>query len=133
MEHDKQTHQPRKTGKTVNSLSGGERFKLWSALVEARAELEALRADYRQAAGMMTQRLGFTVTHNNIRDAVHQGIVSWKTPGRGSGGGSPLAQKVKALEERLAAVEDVVLRLCSATGTSQKVEPMRAPDAWVSE
>jgi hypothetical protein len=151
----KQQNQARKTGRTANSLNGKERFALWTALKEAKGELEAEKADMVKAAAMMTQRLGFNVTRHNVKDAITQGIVNWKRPHERSGvstravaelkdqldrmanGLTATTTRLDALEQRLAAVEDIVLRLCAASGTGEKVEhesqPMRAPDAWVSK
>jgi hypothetical protein len=151
----KQTQHPRKTDRTANSLTGKERFALWTALKEAKGELEAERADMIKAAAIMTQRLGFKVTRHNVKDAIAQGIVNWKRPHERSGVSSKTVAELKdqldatagqignlkasisSLEQRLAAVEDIVLRLCAASGTGEKVEhegqPMRAPDAWVSK
>jgi hypothetical protein len=145
----------RKTDRTSNSLTGKERFALWTALKEAKGELEAERADMIKAAAMMTQRLGFNVTRHNVKDAITQGIVNWKRPHERSGVSSKAVDELKeqldtvvnglaaavtrfdALEQRLAAVEDIVLRLCAASGTGEKVDhdgqPMRAPEAWVSK
>jgi hypothetical protein len=144
--HEKQKHQPRKGDRECNTLTGGEKFKLWQTLVEAKGELEAVRADFPQAAEMLTQRLGFKVTKNNIRDAVKKGIVDWKRAARGSTLGlkktledridqevSAFNTRLKSIQERLVAVEDMILRLCAASGTNGKVEPMRAPEAWVSK
>jgi predicted DNA-binding protein len=108
-----------------------------------------------KAAAMMTQRLGFKVTNHNIKDAINQGIVNWKRPFERTAVSSRTAAELKeqldamagqignikasisSLEQRLASVEDIVLRLCAASGTGEKVEhesqPMRAPDAWVSK
>jgi hypothetical protein len=151
----KQKQHPRKTDRTANTLNGKERFALWTALKEAKGELEAERADMVKAAAMMTQRLGFKVTRHNIKDAITQGIVNWKRPHERSGVSSRAVAELKeqldrmanglataiarfdALEQRLASVEDIVLRLCAASGTGEKVphesQPMRAPDAWVSK
>lgn len=151
----KQKQHPRKTDRTANSLTGKERFALWTALKEAKGELEAERADMVKAAAMMTQRLGFKVTKHNIKDAINQGIVNWKRPYERSGVSTRAVAELKeqldtvanrlatvitrfdALEQRIASVEDIVLRLCAASGTGEKVEhesqPMRAPDAWVSK
>jgi hypothetical protein len=151
----KKHDRPRKTDRQSNTLTGKERFALWTALKEAKGELEAERADMVKAAAMMTQRLGFRVTNHNIKDAINQGIVNWKRPYERSGIPSRTAAELKeqldtmanrlaaivtrfdALEQRLASVEDIVLRLCAASGTGEKVphesQPMRAPDAWVSK
>lgn len=150
----KQKQHPRKTDRQANTLNGKERFALWTALKEAKGELEAEKADMVKAAAMMTQRLGFKVTRHNVKDAITQGIVNWKRPYERSPVSSKMAAELKdqldtmanglaaaitkldALEQRLAAVEDIVLRLCHASGTGEKVnhsEPMRAPDAWVSK
>jgi hypothetical protein len=151
----KQKQHPRKTDRTANSLTGKERFALWTALKEAKGELEAERADMVKAAAMMTQRLGFKVTNHNIKDAINQGIVNWKRPYERSGISSKTVAELKQdldtvggnvnnamswlkdLEKRLAAVEDIVLRLCAASGSGEKVDhesqPIRAPDAWVSK
>jgi uncharacterized membrane protein len=151
----KKHDRPRKTDRQSNTLTGKERFALWTALKEAKGELEAERADMIKAAAMMTQRLGFNVTRHNVKDAINQGIVNWKRPHEWSGIPSRTAAELKeqldtmanrlativtrfdALEQRLASVEDIVLRLCAASGTGEKVphesQPMRAPDAWVSK
>jgi hypothetical protein len=151
----KKHDRPRKTDRTSNTLTGKERFALWTALKEAKGELEAERADMVKAAAMMTQRLGFKVTNHNIKDAINQGIVNWKRPYERSAVSSRTVAELKdqldavtghldnakasinSLEQRLASVEDIVLRLCAASGTGEKVEhesqPMRAPDAWVSK
>lgn len=151
----KQQNQPRKTDRTANSLNGKERFALWTALKEAKGELEAERADMVKAAAMMTQRLGFKVTKHNIKDAINQGIVNWKRPYERSAVSVKMVTELKeqldtmvgqignvkasigSLEQRIASVEDIVLRLCAASGTGEKVDhevqPMRAPDAWVSK
>jgi hypothetical protein len=151
----KRQDRPRKTDRQSNALTGKERFALWTALKEAKGELEAERADMIKAAAMMTQRLGFNVTRHNVKDAINQGIVNWKRPHERSGIPSRTAAELKeqldtmanrlaaivtrfdALEQRLASVEDIVLRLCAASGTGEKVphesQPMRAPDAWVSK
>jgi acetolactate synthase regulatory subunit len=151
----KKQDRPRKTDRQTNALNGKERFALWTALKEAKGELEAERADMVKAAAMMTQRLGFKVTNHNIKDAINQGIVNWKRPHERSGVSTRAVAELKdqldrmanvltatitrfdALEQRLAAVEDIVLRLCAASGTGEKVEhesqAMRAPDAWVSK
>jgi hypothetical protein len=96
-----------------------------------------MRADDATAAAMMTQRLGFTVTRSNVRNARHEGIVSWQGPGRGGGGGKlKNAQRVAALEDRVAALEEMVLRLIDAHNAAAHAEcrePMRAPEAWVSK
>jgi uncharacterized membrane protein len=145
----------RKTDRQSNTLTGKEKFALWTALKEAKGELEAERADMVKAATMMTQRLGFTVTKHNIRDAITQGIVNWKRPYERSAVSSKAVAELKeqldtvanrlttaiskfdALEQRIASVEDIVLRLCAASGTGEKVDhdgqPMRAPEAWVSK
>jgi hypothetical protein len=78
----KKQDRPRKTDRQTNALNGKERFALWTALKEAKGELEAERADMVKAAAMMTQRLGFKVTNHNIKDAINQGIVNWKRPSR---------------------------------------------------
>jgi hypothetical protein len=152
---EKKLDRVRKTDRTSNSLTGKERFALWTALKEAKGELEAERADMVKAATMMTQRLGFKVTNHNIRDAINQGIVNWKRPYERSAVSSKTVAELKeqldtvanrlataiskfdALEQRIASVEDIVLRLCAASGTGEKVphesQPMRAPDAWVSK
>jgi hypothetical protein len=152
---EKKLDRVRKTDRTSNSLTGKERFALWTALKEAKGELEAERADMVKAATMMTQRLGFKVTNHNIRDAINQGIVNWKRPYERSAVSSKAVAELKeqldtvanrlataiskfdALEQRIASVEDIVLRLCAASGTGEKVphesQPMRAPDAWVSK
>jgi hypothetical protein len=152
---EKKLDRVRKTDRTSNSLTGKERFALWTALKEAKGELEAERADMVKAAAMMTQRLGFKVTNHNIRDAINQGIVNWKRPYERSAVSSKTVAELKeqldtvanrlataiskfdALEQRIASVEDIVLRLCAASGTGEKVphesQPMRAPDAWVSK
>jgi hypothetical protein len=151
----KKQDRARKTDRTSNTLTGKERFALWTALKEAKGELEAERADMVKAAAMMTQRLGFKVTNHNIKDAINQGIVNWKRPYERSAVSSRVVAELKeqlntvvngfaaalsrfdALEQRLAAVEDIVLRLCAASGTGEKVshesQPMRAPEAWVSK
>jgi hypothetical protein len=150
----KRQDRPRKTNKQSNTLNGREKFALWTALQEAKGELEAERADMVKAAVMMTQRLGFKVTNHNVKDAINQGIVNWKRPYERSAVSSKVVAELKeqldtvvdglaaavarfdALEQRLASVEDVMLRLCAASGTGEKVdhgEPMRAPDAWVSK
>jgi hypothetical protein len=151
----KKQNQPRKTDRTSNTLTGKERFALWTALKEAKGELEAERADMVKAAAMMTQRLGFKVTNHNIKDAINQGIVNWKRPYERSAVSSKTVAELKeqldatagqignlkasitSLEQRLASVEDIVLRLCAASGIGEKVEhesqPMRAPDTWVSK
>jgi predicted DNA-binding protein len=151
----KKQDRPRKTDRQTNALTGKERFALWTALKEAKGELEAERADMVKAAAMMTQRLGFKVTNHNIKDAINQGIVNWKRPFERTAVSSRTAAELKeqldamagqignikasisSLEQRLASVEDIVLRLCAASGTGEKVEhesqPMRAPDAWVSK
>jgi predicted DNA-binding protein len=151
----KRQDRPRKTDRQPNTLTGKERFALWTALKEAKGELEAERADMVKAAAMMTQRLGFKVTNHNIKDAINQGIVNWKRPFERTAVSSRTAAELKeqldamagqignikasisSLEQRLASVEDIVLRLCAASGTGEKVEhesqPMRAPDAWVSK
>jgi hypothetical protein len=152
---EKKQNRPRKTDRQSNTLTGKERFALWTTLKEAKGELEAERADMVKAAAMMTQRLGFTVTKHNIKDAITQGIVNWKRPHERSGVSSKIVSELKeqldsmsgqisnvkisisSLEQRLASVEDIVLRLCAASGTGEKVDhdgqPMRAPDAWVSK
>jgi hypothetical protein len=151
----KRQNQVRKTDRQSNTLNGKERFALWTALKEAKGELEAEKADMVKAATMMTQRLGFKVTRHNVKDAITQGIVNWKRPHERSGvstrevaelkdqldtvanGLATILTRFDALEQRLASVEDIVLRLCAASGTGEKVEhesqPMRAPDAWVSK
>jgi hypothetical protein len=151
----KRQNQVRKTTRENNQLTGKEKFALWTVLKEAKGELEAERADMVKAAAMMTQRLGFKVTKHNIKDAINQGIVNWKRPYERSGVSSKAVAELKeqldrvtnglatvitrldALEQRLTSVEDIVLRLCAASGTGEKVEhdsqPMRAPDAWVSK
>jgi hypothetical protein len=151
----KKHDRPRKTDRQSNTLTGKERFALWTALKEAKGELEAERADMVKAAAMMTQRLGFKVTNHNIKDAINQGIVNWKRPYERSAVSSKTVAELKdqldamtgqidnakasinSLEQRLASVEDIVLRLCAASGTGEKVphesQPMRAPDAWVSK
>jgi hypothetical protein len=151
----KRQDRPRKTDRQSNALTGKERFALWTALKEAKGELEAERADMIKAAAIMTQRLGFKVTRHNVKDAIAQGIVNWKRPHERSGVSSKTVAELKdqldataeqignlkastsILEQRLAAVEDIVLRLCAASGTGEKVpheiQPMRAPDAWVSK
>jgi uncharacterized membrane protein len=151
----KKHDRPRKTDRQSNTLTGKERFALWTALKEAKGELEAERADMVKAAAMMTQRLGFRVTNHNIKDAINQGIVNWKRPYERSAVSSKTVAELKeqldrvanglaavtirldALEQRIASVEDIVLRLCAASGTGEKVDhdgqPMRAPDAWVSK
>jgi hypothetical protein len=151
----KKYDRPRKTDRQSNTLTGKERFALWTALKEAKGELEAERADMVKAAAMMTQRLGFKVTNHNIKDAINQGIVNWKRPYERSAVSSKTVAELKeqldatagqignlkasigSLEQRLTSVEDIVLRLCAASGTGEKVEhegqPMRAPDAWVSK
>jgi hypothetical protein len=70
---EKKLDRVRKTDRTSNSLTGKERFALWTALKEAKGELEAERADMVKAATMMTQRLGFKVTNHNIKDAINSG------------------------------------------------------------
>jgi hypothetical protein len=152
---EKKQNRPRKTDRQSNTLTGKEKFALWTALKEAKGELEAERADMVKAAAMMTQRLGFKVTNHNIRDAINQGIVNWKRPYERSAVSSKTVAELKeqldtvanrlataiskfdALEQRIASVEDIVLRLCAASGTGEKVphesQPMRAPDAWVSK
>lgn len=151
----KQKQHPRKTDRQANTLNGKERFALWTALKEAKGELEAEKADMVKAAAMMTQRLGFKVTKHNVKDAITQGIVNWKRPHERSGVSSKVVAELKdqldamagqignvkasisSLEQRIASVEDIVLRLCAASGTGAKVEhesqPMRAPDTWVSK
>jgi hypothetical protein len=151
----KRQDRSRKTDRQPNTLTGKERFALWTALKEAKGELEAERADMVKAAAMMTQRLGFKVTNHNIKDAIVQGIVNWKRPYERSTVSSKAVAELKeqldtvvnglatavarfdSLEQRIASVEDIVLRLCAASGTGEKVnhedQAMRAPDAWVSK
>jgi hypothetical protein len=126
--------QGRQTNRKCNTLQGAQRFALWQELVKAQGELEAMRATYIEAATMMTQRLGFNITKANVMDAVDQGIVKWKTPGRGGDfQGKALDGRITELENRVASLEDMVLRLCEASGTGKAVDPMRAPEAWVSK
>jgi hypothetical protein len=123
----KRQNQVRKTTRENNQLTGKEKFALWTVLKEAKGELEAERADMVKAAAMMTQRLGFKVTKHNIKEQLD----------RVTNGLATVITRLDALEQRLTSVEDIVLRLCAASGTGEKVEhdsqPMRAPDAWVSK
>jgi hypothetical protein len=131
---DKQTHQGRKTDRSNNTLNGSRKFALWQELVKAKGELEAALATYEDAAAMMTQRLGFTVTKANIADAVQQKIVSWRRPSRGgNNAGAATASRIADLESRVAALEDVVLRLCGSAGVSSDGIPQKPGEAWVSK
>jgi hypothetical protein len=102
----KRQDRPRKTDRQSNALTGKERFALWTALKEAKGELEAERADMIKAAAMMTQRLGFNVTRHNVKDAINQGIVNWKRPHERSGIPSRTAAELKEQLDTMARGEE---------------------------
>jgi hypothetical protein len=125
--------------KGQKALTGAQKFQLWSALVELQPDFERGRTSIREAAEIMTRRLGFTVLASSIRGAIKQGIVSWKE------GKSTPRKRVEDIEKRVAELEDLVLRLLSektesngkvpSTTNSKSSCPIekRANEVWVGK
>jgi len=107
----------RKTDRKQNALHSAQRFALWKELVAAQGELEATGTTYQEAAVMMSQRLGFTVTRHNVQDAVKAGIVKWKQQRLPSGRAAKTSARLDDIDSRVMALEDMVLRICRELGT----------------
>jgi hypothetical protein len=107
----------RKTDRKQNTLHAAQRFKLWQELTTAQGELEATGATYQEAAAMMSQRLGFTVTKSNVQDAVEAGIVNWHRRMARPAVSSKTTARLDDIDSRVLALEDMVLRICRELGT----------------
>jgi hypothetical protein len=125
----------RQKGQKVNTLTGAQKFQLWSALVELRDDFERGSTSKVEAAKILTQKLGFQVSISAVATAVRQGIVAWK-----EGRGPNSYKRLVDLEKRVSELEDLTLKLLTdlgqRNGKAEDKDPVKEVDtkkAWVGK